>query len=97
VSTKGSVSISDHPILELIAVKKYAFKSSRTDGDFCHQGRDTEIGPKNVRLSQHTDMTIHWKALEKHFLMVSLCFRCNYFRGKKKRKKSFSEFENLGP
>jgi hypothetical protein len=34
---------------------------SRTDGDFCHQGRDTEIPPqKNLRLSKHTDMTVHW-------------------------------------
>jgi hypothetical protein len=23
------------------------------------------------RLSKHTDMTIHWKALEEHFLMLS--------------------------
>jgi hypothetical protein len=47
--------------------------SLRTDGDFCHQGRDTEIAPKTIRLSKPTDMTIHWKTLE-HFLMVSLVF-----------------------
>jgi hypothetical protein len=23
-------------------------------------------GPKNLRLSKHTDMTIHWKDLEEH-------------------------------
>jgi hypothetical protein len=27
-----------------------------------------------VRLSKHTDMTIHWKGLEEHFLMVPLVF-----------------------
>jgi hypothetical protein len=26
--------------------------------------------PKNLRLSKHTDMTIHWKAIEEHFLIV---------------------------
>jgi hypothetical protein len=26
-------------------------------GDFCHQGWDKEI----LRLSKHTDMTIHWR------------------------------------
>jgi hypothetical protein len=25
----------------------------RTDGGFCHQGPDTEIAPKNLRLSKH--------------------------------------------
>jgi hypothetical protein len=44
----------------------------QTDGDFCHQGRDTEIAQKNLRLLKPTDMTIHWKALEEHFLMVPL-------------------------
>jgi hypothetical protein len=34
------------------------FSSSRTDDDFCHQGRDTEIAPKYLRLSKPTDMTI---------------------------------------
>jgi hypothetical protein len=38
--------------------------------------------PKKERLLKHTDMTIHWKALEKHFLMVPLVFRFD-FRGKK--------------
>jgi hypothetical protein len=28
--------------------------------------------PKDSRLLKHTDMTIHWKALEEHFLMVPL-------------------------
>jgi hypothetical protein len=29
-----------------------------------------------------TDMTIHWKALEEHFLMVPFVFRFNNFQGK---------------
>jgi hypothetical protein len=40
--------------------------SLRTDGDFCHQGQDTEIAPlaKSLRLLKpSTDMTIHWKAI----------------------------------
>jgi hypothetical protein len=39
-------------------------------------------------LLKHTDITIHWKALEEHFLMVPLVFWFNHFRG----KKAFSEF-----
>jgi hypothetical protein len=35
--------------------------SLRTDGDFCHQGRAEHRNcPKHLRLSKHTDMTIHW-------------------------------------
>jgi hypothetical protein len=30
---------------------------------------------KTLRFSKHTDMTIHWKALEEHFLMVPLVLR----------------------
>jgi hypothetical protein len=33
-------------------------------------------------MSKPTDVTIHWKALEKHFLMVPLVFKFNHFRGK---------------
>jgi hypothetical protein len=47
-------------------------------GDFCHQGRDTEIARKKLRLSEPTDMTIQsaiWKALEEHFMMVPLVFQ----------------------
>jgi hypothetical protein len=55
--------------------------SLRTDGNFCHQGRDTEIAQKKLRLSKHTDMTIHWKAHEEHFL-ISLAFRFNHYRKK---------------
>jgi hypothetical protein len=56
--------------------------SLRTDGNFCHQGRDTEIPPPpNVRLAKPTDMTIRWKALEEHLLMVPLVFRFNQFQG----------------
>jgi hypothetical protein len=55
--------------------------SLRTDGDFCNQGRDTEIVFKNVRLSKLADMAIHWNVLEEHFLMVQLVFRFTHFRG----------------
>jgi hypothetical protein len=34
----------------------------------------TEISPKNVRLSKPTDITLHWDALEEHFLMALLVF-----------------------
>jgi hypothetical protein len=37
--------------------------------------------PKRLRLLKHTDMTIHWKALEEHLLMVPLVFLFNHFRG----------------
>jgi hypothetical protein len=57
-----------------------SFNSLRTDGDFCRQRRDTEI-EKKFRLLKHTDMTIHWKALEEHFLMVPLVFWFTHFRG----------------
>jgi hypothetical protein len=52
-----------------------------TDVDFCHQGWDTNIAQKALGLSKHTDMTIHWKGIEQHFLMVPLVFRF-IFRGK---------------
>jgi hypothetical protein len=44
------------------------FNSLRTDGV---TPRDRNF-PKNLRLSKPTDMTIHLKALEEHFLMVPL-------------------------
>jgi hypothetical protein len=58
-------------------------------------GRDTEIAQKNLRLSKPTDMTIHWKGVEEHFLMVPLVFRFIRFWG----EKAFSEFfsNNLSP
>jgi hypothetical protein len=40
------------------------------------------------RLSKPTDMTIHWIALEEHFLMVPLVWQFNHFRG----TNAFSEF-----
>jgi ABC-type uncharacterized transport system permease subunit len=55
----------------------------RTDGDFCHQWRDTEIAQNNLRLLKRTDMTIHWKALGKHFMMVPLVVRFIQFLGNK--------------
>jgi hypothetical protein len=56
-------------------------------GDFCHHARDTEIVQKMLISSKHIDMTIHWKALEEHFLMVPLVFQFIFGT-----KKSFSEF-----
>jgi hypothetical protein len=53
----------------------------KTAGDYCHQVWDTEIAPQNLRLSKHTDMTIHWKAIEEHFLVVSLVFFYSTFCG----------------
>jgi hypothetical protein len=55
-------------------------------------GRDTEIA-QNLRLSKHSDMTIHWRALEEHFLMVPLVFRFNHFW----REKALSEFFSEKP
>jgi hypothetical protein len=49
-----------------------ADKPSKTDG---------EIAQKMPRLSKLTDMTIHWKALEQHFLMVPLVFVFPFFLG----------------
>jgi hypothetical protein len=43
-------------------------------------GRDTEIAQNIFRLSNPTDMTIHYKALGKHFSMVPLVVRFS-FRG----------------
>jgi hypothetical protein len=47
----------------------------RTDGDFC----DTEIAQKYLRLSKPINMTIHWKALDEHFLMVPFILGGNAF------------------
>jgi hypothetical protein len=30
--------------------------------------------PKKIKIVQTTDMTIHWKALEEHFMMAPLVF-----------------------
>jgi hypothetical protein len=37
------------------------------------------------------DMTIHWKALEEHFLMVQLVFRFSHFQGKNEFFEFFSK------
>jgi hypothetical protein len=42
------------------------------------RGRDTVIAQKNLKFSKPTDMTIHWKGLEEHFLMVPF-FIHNFF------------------
>jgi hypothetical protein len=41
---------------------------------------DTEIAQK-INIIEPTDMTIPWKALEEHFLMVPLLFQFNHLRG----------------
>jgi hypothetical protein len=49
--------------------------------------------PRHLRLSKHIDMTIHWKALEAHFLMVHvpLVFRFKHFQ----RKNTFLKFFSI--
>jgi hypothetical protein len=43
------------------------------------KGATQKLSPKNVRLSKHADMTIHWKAIEVHFLMVPIVFSIKPF------------------
>jgi hypothetical protein len=42
----------------------------------------TQKLPKKIEDCQNTDMTIHWKGFEEHFLMVQLVFRFNHLRGR---------------
>jgi hypothetical protein len=51
----------------------------------------TQKLPQNLRLYKPTDMTIHWQAIEEHFLMVPLVFRQHHFQ----RKNAFSEFFSM--
>jgi hypothetical protein len=51
--------------LSVISIFNYFL---RNDGDFCHQGWDTEIAPKSSKLSKPID--IHWKALEEHVFTI---------------------------
>jgi hypothetical protein len=44
--------------------------------------------PKNLRLLEPTDMTVHQKALEKYFPMVRVVFTIQPYLG----KNAFSEF-----
>jgi hypothetical protein len=44
----------------MITNQLYKPNSLRTDGDGSHKGWDTEIAQK----IKHTNMIIHWKALE---------------------------------
>jgi hypothetical protein len=77
--------------------------SLRTDGYFCHQEWVTEIAPK-LRMAKHRDMTIHWKALEEHFLMVPSTINfpiqpfpsCCYFSKNLKSLKSKRDCEVFG-
>jgi hypothetical protein len=46
----------------------------RTEGDFCHQRRDTEINTEKP-----IDMTIHWKALKEHVLIIHVPHDWNIF------------------
>jgi hypothetical protein len=43
-------------IANIKAAKILRFNDLTTDGDLCHQGRDTEITPKKLRLSKPIDM-----------------------------------------
>jgi hypothetical protein len=56
-------------------------KELRTGGDRSHQGQGTEIAQNILRLLKPTDMTIHWKALEMHILMVPFVFQFTNLRG----------------
>jgi hypothetical protein len=81
-----------------IGKKTYPFKAMMITS--VTKGRDTEIVPpkKHLRLSKHTDMTIHWKGLEEHFLMVPLVFRFNHaFSGEKKINFLNFSKKNLNP
>jgi hypothetical protein len=51
--------------------------------------QDTIIAQKYLRLSKYTDMTIRWKGLEEHFLVVPFVFRFNNLG---EGGESFSEF-----
>jgi hypothetical protein len=54
----------------------WSVKSLRTNCDFCHQGSDTDI---SKWLKPIDMMTIHWKALEVHLLIMSLVSWLKYF------------------
>jgi hypothetical protein len=60
-------------LLKQLPIEDSTFNSLRTDGDSCHQGGTLKL-PKHLRFSKPTDMTIHWNALEEHFMMVALDF-----------------------
>jgi hypothetical protein len=76
--------------LEKNANESWNFSSLMTDGDLCHQYKDTEIAHQNLRLSKYTNMIIHWKGIEEHFLLVvPLVFRFNHDFG---GRNEFSEF-----
>jgi hypothetical protein len=54
--------------------ERFSFISSLwIDCDICRQGWDTEAeiasAQKLKKLSKPIDMTIHWKALQEHFLI----------------------------
>jgi hypothetical protein len=83
----GHFSVFPHKWMSSSGIQPSTFwvmNSLRTNGDFYHQKppiTEHRNCPKNLRLSKPTDMTIHWKDLEEHFLMVALVFRFNHFRG----------------
>jgi hypothetical protein len=68
-----------------------AYSTDMTDGDFCQQGRDTEIAKTNLRLSKHTDMTIHWKGLSDG----TISFFIQPFSGKERNFLNFSPKNSL--
>jgi hypothetical protein len=54
------------------------------------KGMEHRFCPTNFRLSKHTDMTIHWKALDEHFLMYNYFFNSTIF-GEKMHFLNFSQ------
>jgi hypothetical protein len=53
----------------------------RTAGELSPRVGHKHLPPKYLRMSKPTDMTIHWKALDEHFMMLTLVFRFNHFWG----------------
>jgi hypothetical protein len=65
----------------LSGIMSGSFNPSRTDGDKSPRAAHTNC-QYILRLSKPTDMTIHWKTLEAHFLMVPLVFDSTFYGGK---------------
>jgi hypothetical protein len=61
-------------------------KSLRTASDFCHR-----ICSIYLRLSIHTDMTIHWKVLEWHVLMYHNILKFRFIFGGKSNFRHFPQ------
>jgi hypothetical protein len=65
--------------------RNFSFKGSSQNSSIPEHFKDLSprVAHRNLQkyswLSKPTDMTIQWKALENHFLMVPLVFRINSF------------------